>query len=100
MLIVNAIIKPSKGNEKKVEKILKSLIPNVQKEERTLIYDLYRSKTSDPCTFFFYECYPDQEALDSHSAQPYLQELGDRMDGLLREETFVEVFELLDRIQK
>ncbi|WP_027177568.1 putative quinol monooxygenase [Maridesulfovibrio bastinii] len=99
MVIVNAIIKPSQGNEKKVEKILRSLIPKVEKEERTLIYDLYRSK-SEPCTFFFYECYPDQQALDSHSAQPYLQELGGRLEGLLREDNFVEVFELLDRIQK
>lgn len=99
MLVINAIMEASQGNEKKVEKILRSLIPKVQKEERTLVYDLHRS-TSNPYIFFFYECYPDKAAFEAHCAQPYLKELGGKLDGLLRKEPFVEVFELLDRIQK
>ncbi len=99
MIVVNATIEALPGKEKEVEQTLRALIPQVQKEERTLIYDLHRS-TNNPACFFFYECYPDMEAFEAHSAQPYLQELGGKLEGLLKKEPFVDSFELIDRIQK
>jgi quinol monooxygenase YgiN len=82
MIVFTASLKAKAGNEKKVEDILKSMIPNVQNEKGTVKYILYRSK-AEPSQFMFYEAYADQAALDFHNATAYFKQLGKDLGGLL-----------------
>jgi quinol monooxygenase YgiN len=82
MIVLIAELKAKPGKEKRVEDILKGMIPNVQKEKGTMHYILHRSKT-DPAQFMFYEEYEDQAALDLHGATSYFKQLGKDLDGLL-----------------
>ncbi len=47
MIVFTATLKAKAGNEKRVEAILKAMIPNVQNEKGTTKYILNRSK-ADP----------------------------------------------------
>jgi quinol monooxygenase YgiN len=82
MIVLIAMLKAQKGKEKKVEEILKGMIPNVQNERGTLRYILHRSR-KDPTEFLFYEEYLDQAALDLHSGTSYFKDLGKNLNGLL-----------------
>jgi quinol monooxygenase YgiN len=44
MIVLVAMLKAKAGNEKRVEDILKAMIPNVQKEKGASKYILHRSK--------------------------------------------------------
>jgi len=82
MIVLIAMLKAQKGKEKKVEEILKGMIPNVQNEKGTLKYILHRSR-KDPTEFLFYEEYVDQAALDLHGGTSYFKNLGKNLNGLL-----------------
>jgi quinol monooxygenase YgiN len=82
MIVLVAMLKAKAGNEKRVEDILRGMIPNVQKEKGTMKYILHRSK-KDPTEFMFYEEYADQAALDLHGGTSYFKQLGKDLDGLL-----------------
>lgn len=82
MIVFTATLKAKQGFEKRVEDILKAIIPNVQNEKGTTKYILNRSK-ADPAQFTFYEEYADQAALDFHNATAYFKQLGKDLGGLL-----------------
>jgi quinol monooxygenase YgiN len=82
MIVFTASLKAKAGSEKKVENILKGMIPPVQDEKGTVKYILHRSK-AEPSQFMFYEEYTDQAALDFHNGTGYFKQLGKDLDGLL-----------------
>lgn len=82
MIVLVAELKARAGQERKVEGILKGMIPNVQNEKGTRKYILHQAK-ADPSRFMFYEEYVDQAALDTHGATSYFKQLGKDLEGLL-----------------
>jgi len=82
MIVLIAMLKAQKGKEKKVEEILRGMMPGVQNEKGTLKYILHRSR-KDPTEFLFYEEYVDQAALDFHGGTSYFKDLVKNLDGLL-----------------
>ena len=91
MIIVVAKIKAKAGDEAKVEKALRDVLPKVREEEGTLEYLLNRSQ-SDPTTFMVLEKYKDMDALMAHGSTPYLAEMfveiAPSLDGDLSVELF------------
>ncbi len=73
-MIVVAKIKAKSGQEDDMEKAMKEIIPEVEKEEGTLMYALHRAQ-NDPTVFLFYEKYKDVEALAFHSSTPHFKDL-------------------------
>ncbi len=99
MIVLVASLKARAGKEKKVEDILKAMVPQVQNEKGALSYIFHRS-TSDPASFMFYEQYADKAAFDLHGATPYFKQLGKDLDGLLDGapvETFYEAVAAITR---
>ena len=72
-LAVTYTVKP--GTEAEAEQHLRSLIAPSRAEPGCRMYVVHRS-TEDPRTFFLYEQYDDQTALDSHLASPHFEQHG------------------------
>ena len=98
-MIVVAKLKAKKGEEEKMEKTLKGIIPDVEKEEGTLIYTLHRSQ-ADPGVFLFYEKYKDADALTYHSSTPHFKSLFGKIMPLLEGQPEIEMYEEIDGIKK
>ncbi len=98
-MIVVAKLKAKKGEEEKMENILKGIIPDVEKEEGTLIYTLHRSQ-NDPGVFLFYEKYKDADALTHHSSTPHFNSLFGNIMPLLDGQPEIEMYEEIDGIKK
>ena len=92
MIIVIAKIKAKAGEEGKVEKALRDVLPKVRKEEGTLEYLLNRSQ-SDPTTFMVLEKYKDMDAFMAHSSAPYLAEMFVEITPFLDGDLNVELFD-------
>jgi len=69
MIVVVAKLKAKAGEENKVEKALRDVLPKVREEEGTLSYTLNRLQ-ADPSTFMVLEKYKDMDAFSFHSATP------------------------------
>ena len=98
-MIVVAKLKAKKGEEKKMESILKGILPDVQKEEGTLVYTLHRSQ-NNPGIFLFYEKYKDAEALTHHSTTPHFKLLFGNIMPLLDGQPEIEMYEEIGGIKK
>jgi len=94
MIVCVAKIKAKAGEEAKVEKALKDILPKVRQEEGTLEYLLNKSQT-DPSTFVVLEKYKDMDAFMIHGSTPYLAEMFAIITPLLDGDLSVE---LLDNI--
>jgi quinol monooxygenase YgiN len=92
MVIVIAKLKAKSGEEEKVEKALRDVLPKVREEEGTLLYTLNRAQ-DDPSTFMVLEKYKDMDAFTYHSSTPYLQELFAVILPLLDGDAAVDLFE-------
>ena len=83
-MIVVAKLKAKSGSEDQMEQAIREILPEVEKEEGTLVYTLHRSQ-KDPSIFLFYEKYTDADALTAHSSTPHFQALfgvlGPLLDG-------------------
>ncbi|MBM3132196.1 MAG: antibiotic biosynthesis monooxygenase [Chloroflexi bacterium] len=94
MIAVVAKIKAKKGEEKKVEKALRDVIPKVREEEGTVAYTLNRAQ-NDKTLFMVYEKYTDMDAFMHHSSTPYLAamftEIVPLLDGALQVEMYDEI---------
>lgn len=94
MIAVIAKIKARSGEEAKVEKALRDVIPKVREEEGTLAYVLHRSQ-SDKRLFMVYEKYSDMNAFLVHGSTPYLKQMFDvilpLLDGALEIEMYDEL---------
>ena len=93
-MIVVAKLKAKKGEEEKMENALKEIIPDVEKEEGTLVYTLHRSQ-NDPGVFLFYEKYRDADALTHHSPTPHFKSLFANIMPLLEGQPEIEMYEEL-----
>lgn len=94
MIAVVAKIKAKKGEEAKVEKALRDVIPKVREEEGTLAYTLHRSQT-DASLFMVYEKYSDMNAFMQHGSTPYLKEMFDVILPLLEGSLGIEMYDEL-----
>lgn len=97
MLVVVASIKVKTGMEKEVEDSIRAIIPKVQAEEGTLVYNLHRGK-KDPGKYLFYEKYTNKEALAFHASTPYFKELFQKINPLLDGPMVVDMYEDIDGI--
>jgi len=98
-MIVVAKLKAKKGEEKKMENTLKGILPDVQKEEGTMVYTLHRSQTN-PGVFLFYEKYKDADALTHHSTTPHFKSLFGNIMPLLDGQPEIEMYEEIGGIKK
>ena len=94
MIAVIAKIKARSGEEAKVEKALRGVVPKVREEEGTLAYSLHRSQT-DKCLFMVYEKYSDMNAFAYHGSTPYLKEMFDVILPLLDGRLEIEMYDEL-----
>jgi len=92
MMLVVAKLKAKSGEEEKVEKALRDVLPKVREEEGTLEYTLNRSQ-NDPSTLMVLEKYRDMDAFLYHSSTPYLTELFGTLMPLLDADLSVELFD-------
>ena len=92
MVVVVAKIKAKAGEEGKVEKALRDVLPKVREEEGTLSYTLSKSQ-SDPSMFLVLEKYKDMDAFVFHSSTPYLAEMFVDITPLLDGDLSVELFD-------
>jgi quinol monooxygenase YgiN len=99
MITFMAMLKAKAGKEKRVEEILKGIVPKVQNEKGALKYILHRVK-DDPSQFLFYEEYADQAALDFHNSTVYFKELGKDLTGLLDGEAKVIHYDVITSISR
>lgn len=94
MIVVVAKIKARAGEEGKVEKTLRDVLPKVREEEGTLSYTLSKSQ-SDPTTLLVLEKYKDMDAFVFHSSTPYLAEMFVEIMPSLDGDLSVELFDEL-----
>jgi len=73
-MVIVAKLKAAKGKENEMKEALLAIIPEVKKEEGTLVYTLHQDQ-NDPCVFLFYEKYKDTDALVAHSSTPHFKAL-------------------------
>ena len=99
MITFMAMLKAKAGKEKRVEEILKGIVPNVQHEKGAVKYILHRTK-EDSRQFLFYEEYSDQAALDFHNGTAYFKELGKDLTGLLDGEPKVVHYDVIASISR
>ena len=92
MIVVVAKIKAKTGEEGKVEKALRDVIPRVREEEGTLSYTLSKSQ-SDPTMLLVLEKYKDMDAFVFHSSTPYVAEMFVEITPLLDGDLSVELFD-------
>lgn len=92
MIVVVAKLKAKTGEEDKVEKALRDVLPKVREEEGTLSYTLNQLQ-EDPSTFMVLEKYKDMDAFSFHSATPYLQEMFGNVLPLLDGDLTIEMFD-------
>jgi autoinducer 2-degrading protein len=64
----------NEGESEAVADLLRRLLPLSRAEPGCLQYDAYR-EPDDESSFFLFERYVDQAALDAHAASPHFQEL-------------------------
>jgi quinol monooxygenase YgiN len=81
-MIVVAKLKVKAGSEDQFEAAVKEAMPEVQKEEGTLVYTLQRSQ-KDPTVYLFYEKYTGPDALAAHSATPHFKAMSGALAALL-----------------
>ncbi len=99
MIVITATFKAKAGQENALEEVLKSIIPDVQNEEGTVMYTIHKS-TADPGQFLFYEKYTDQAALTFHSTTPYFKAFGGKMKDLLEGKPQIAIFEDIASINR
>lgn len=91
-MIVIARMKAKKGDEAELEKELKALVPQIEKEKGTLIYKIQRAQ-KDPTEFVFYEKYASEEAVAAHSSAPYFKEFFAKIYPILDGKPDISVYE-------
>lgn len=99
MVVIVASFKAQPGKEMALEELLKSLIPNVQREEGTLMYTLHRAK-KNPGKILLYEMYKDKEALAFHSSTPYFEEFRKQLGEFLDGKSQIDVYEDIASISR
>jgi quinol monooxygenase YgiN len=99
MIVVIATFKAKAGQEKELEEALTSIVPDVQKEEGTVMYTIHKSK-ADPGQFLFYEMYKDKAALEAHSSTPYFKAFAGQIGPFLEGNPDIKVYKDIASINR
>ncbi|WP_226659235.1 putative quinol monooxygenase [Pseudalkalibacillus hwajinpoensis] len=82
-IAVNAILKPKKGQEEDVLRVLQEVLRGSRKEEGNIQYDVHQS--IEDTTFVIYEVWKDQQAIETHihseHYEKYRQDIGSLIDS-------------------
>ena len=81
-IYLTAIIRAKPEFKPEVLTMLKNIVLQTNKEKSCELYTLHQS-TDDENTFVFYEIWKNQDGLDFHNKQSYLQEFGNIIDEKL-----------------
>ena len=79
-LVATLVAKP--GQEQALQDLIINLVPQVKAEEGCIEY-VAHTTSEQPGTFFIYEIWASQAALDAHAIGPVLKPLRDRTEELL-----------------
>ncbi len=82
LLTVIVYMQAQPGKDRELRDLLESLVEPTSKEQGFVNYDLHE-KLGDPSTFFLYENWESEAALEDHFATPHLQRFMSRVDDLL-----------------
>jgi quinol monooxygenase YgiN len=83
MVIVAATIQVAEGKGAQFEKGYLALAPKVLKDPGAIAYILHRDLT-DPCKFFFYEQYENDEAVKYHTSTAHFKEFFQTMGPIMK----------------
>ncbi|WP_031480298.1 putative quinol monooxygenase [Maridesulfovibrio frigidus] len=97
MIILTAALKAKKGKEADVEKILVHMVSETAQEEGALEYRLHKS-TTKPGSFYLYEKYTGQAAIDAHVETDHYKALGASLNGLVEGDLEIELYNFIDGI--
>jgi quinol monooxygenase YgiN len=92
MVAIVSKFKAKSGEEGKIEKALRDVLPKVRAEEGTLVYSLHK-KMDDPATLMVFEKFKDMDALMVHGTAPYVKDMLDTVIPLLEGELSLEIYE-------
>ncbi|MFV5693262.1 putative quinol monooxygenase [Flavobacterium sp. LT1R49] len=81
---LTVIIKSKLESIETLKSLLLDLVQNSTKEAACIQYDLHQSK-DQPNTFIFHEIWENQNGLDNHNQQLYLQSFFENSKSLLQE---------------
>ncbi len=81
---LTVIIKSKPESTEILKSLLLDLVQNSRKEVACIQYDLHQSK-EEPNTFIFHEIWENQNGVDSHNQQSYIQSFFKKSESLLQE---------------
>lgn len=93
-IYLTAIIKAKAEHNSTVLHLLKQMVIESRKEKSCIRYDLHQSK-DDKNIFIFYEIWKNQEGLDIHNKQPYLQDFMNIIPEKLQEAPAIYVSDII-----
>ena len=73
MIYITAIVKSKSAYLDEVKSVLENMVTETRKEKACIKYDLHQG-IEDKKQFVFYEIWENQEGLNLHNQQPYIQE--------------------------
>lgn len=75
-IYITAVVKSIPEFRTEVQNFLRGLVEKTKKEEANITYNLHQD-IKDENTFVFYEIWENQDGLDKHNEQPYMQTFRD-----------------------
>jgi quinol monooxygenase YgiN len=82
MIVIAAIVKVNRGRQEEFEREFLMLRPKVLNDPGALGYALHRS-TDDPCKYFVYEKYENDEALKYHMSTAHFKTFFQKLEPLM-----------------
>ncbi|MDR7211108.1 putative quinol monooxygenase [Flavobacterium piscis] len=79
MIFITAIIKSKQENLEEVRNMIHFLVTETRKEEACIRYDLHTTEN----VFIIWEEWKDQDGLDIHNNQSYLQDFISKSESLI-----------------
>ena len=83
MIVIAAVIKVHEGKGDEFEKGYRPLRAKVLKDPGAISYVLHRA-VDDPCKFFFYEQYENEEAVKYHSSTEHFKSFFQKMGPIMK----------------
>lgn len=88
LLTVIAHMRAKPGRERELQELLESLVEPTSKEDGFINYDLHQA-VDDPTSFYLYENWMSEAALEAHFQTPHLQHFVSVKDDLLDEDNLI-----------
>lgn len=93
-IYLTAIIKAKEEYRNDVLEVLQNMVAETQKEEANELYTLHQG-IEDKNQFVFYEIWENEEGLERHNEQPYIQAFGDLVNEKLQEKPQIYLTEII-----